>query len=138
MNNDLEALRQKAALKLKWDRATLHKKIEEVIELTEVVRRRIETPEHVSSSELRVAMNELTRRTVGIELCRITYPEDNARINIVLTIVDDWIIQVGTILRHRRVSKTASTRKLILEGFAFLSEDTRNQMLERFDEASAN
>lgn len=133
MRMDTKELRQRAAERLKWDQATLHQKMGEVVDLAEALRRRLEGPEEVPTDELRVASNELTRRMALIDICGEKFPKEKHRINIVLSIGDDWTNKVSALLKHRRFRGDSSTRRIIQEGFSFLSEHTKTTMLREFN-----
>lgn len=133
---DIKELRRKAADHLKWDEATLHQKIGEVVEIAESVRRRLDEPGTVPTDELRVVANEITRRTAFIDLCREKFPAHGHRIDIVLSIGDTWVNRIGSILQTRRLKGNSSTRRIIQQGFDFLSPQTRDHMLQEFDSAA--
>jgi hypothetical protein len=131
---DILGLRRRAADRLKWDKATLHQKMGETIDLIEAMRVRMDRDEAVPADEVRVLLNELTRRTALLDLCRSKHPTEKHRIHITLSIADSWISKFALIIKAKQTPPGSSTRSIIEQGFKFLPDRTRAAMLKSFDE----
>lgn len=134
--NNIRELRRRAANKVKWDLATLHQKMGEIINLIEAMRTRLdnEEGEPVPTDEIRVLLNEITRRTSIIDLCKDKFPKERNRIIITLSIADTWASIFSILIKDRRERTNASTRTIIEQGFTFLSDETRKAMLRAYDD----